>query len=436
MINIFIVVVEYLDGMGVHRMLIIPIVFFILITIISFVAPEVMLTALLWLIVVLPFVATPAMLVWLVNAWLRYLQSNFLFKQENSMLEVKIPKVIMKSPAAMERIFADLAINISDDTFIQRWWEGGVTPHYSFEIASFGGELHFYIWCEKHLAEYVKATVYAQYPDVEIVDVLDYTSGLNYDSDKMIATGREYILTEPDVFPIKTYKGHELDKNPSKAEQRVDPLSSIFETLSNIGPGEQMWLQVIIEADHHGHGSEKAQEEIDKIIATLKEEESLEGGRKVRSKAKTKLLPAQEEQVKALTNTIDQINLMTGIRLMYICKKESFHPKKFSADMRFLWKSFDSHTLNNIAGRSVRDHGLFAYPWQDIGEFRFKRISKMMVDAYKRRSFFDYPYHRQHFIMIPEELATIYHYPTEETKAPGLLRIQSKKSEAPSNLPM
>lgn len=450
MINAIIAAAEYLNSMRIHRMFSIPLAFFILITAMSITAPQVVLAALLWLLVALPFVGPPGMLIWLVNAWLRYVQSDFLFKMHETVLEVKIPKVIMKSPAAMERIFSDIVVTASDTTFIDRWWDGGLSPVYSFEIASFEGELHFYIWCEGHLKEYVKATVYAQYPDVEIFEVLDYTSGINYDPDKMIAMGREFRLTAPDAYPIKTYKGYELDKNPSKAEQRVDPLSSVFETLSNIGPGEQMWLQIVISQDQHGHAEHEAQHEIDKIFETL-QEETLASGAK--SKAKSKLQPAQDEQVKALTNTMDQNNIETGIRLMYLARKDSLHAEKFGADMKFIFKSFDSHLLNNIAGRSMRDHGLFDYPWQDIGGFltvqkikdytnsslngfRFKRISRTMIDAYKRRCFFDYPYHRRHFIMTPEELATIYHYPTEETKTPGLVRIQSKKSEAPSDLPI
>ncbi len=57
------------------------------------------------------------------------------------------------------------------------------------------------------------------------------------------------------------------------------------------------------------------------------------------------------------------------------------------------------------------------------------------LDAFKRRLFFIPPHKEKHMIMTSEALATMYHFPGATAAAPGLQRIQSKRAQAPQNLP-
>ena len=64
-----------------------------------------------------------------------------------------------------------------------------------------------------------------------------------------------------------------------------------------------------------------------------------------------------------------------------------------------------------------------------------------LLHAYKLRSFFELPYKNfgglKPFILTTEELATIFHFPSGiVSQTPTLTRVPSKKSEAPSNLPI
>jgi hypothetical protein len=59
-----------------------------------------------------------------------------------------------------------------------------------------------------------------------------------------------------------------------------------------------------------------------------------------------------------------------------------------------------------------------------------------MLDSYKRRSYFFYPYKFTPLILTNEELATLYHFPGEVASTPGLPRIPSKRAQAPTNLPV
>lgn len=445
MVRVTKAVFEYLHGMAFHRMLTMPSTFIALLIAIGVFSPQIIFGALLWLLVTLPLTAPIGLTIWLANSWVCYVRSNFISKQENTVLEVRIPRSIMKSPKAMEAVFNGMMTAVKETTFIDRWWHGSIRPTYSFEITSIEGELHFYVVTRQMFKEYVESYIYAQYPDVEIYEVEDYTSGMYYDPDKVRGFVVEYGLAKPDIYPIRSYVDYEVDKDPSKIEQRVDPLSAIFETLANLGPGEEYWLQIITRRSkdtrrkpgtlfgRENRWHAEAQEEIDKIYSTLVEETLAEG---IKSKSKMQLRPEQKEKVEALTKTFDKDGIDVGIRLIYIARKDSWNSNRISPPMVKLWREFKSGNLNSIVPTGTHGHAGMDYPWQDYKDMRFNLKNKMEIDAFKRRSYFYPPYVHRHFVMTPEELATIYHYPTEETKTPGLLRTQSKKSEAPSNLPV
>jgi hypothetical protein len=46
------------------------------------------------------------------------------------------------------------------------------------------------------------------------------------------------------------------------------------------------------------------------------------------------------------------------------------------------------------------------------------------------------PYQRTPFVLNTEELATIYHFPGRVAETPTFGRIEAKKGEPPSNLPI
>ena len=88
--------------------------------------------------------------------------------------------------------------------------------------------------------------------------------------------------------------------------------------------------------------------------------------------------------------------------------------------------------------RNTLEHfgGDIAYRWSvhspsEAGE---------MLEAYKRRSFFNTPFknfHNNPFILTTEEVATLFHFPSAMVAAtPTLARLPSKKAEAPANLPI
>ena len=69
------------------------------------------------------------------------------------------------------------------------------------------------------------------------------------------------------------------------------------------------------------------------------------------------------------------------------------------------------------------------------GKKRRYKEKQYMLDAYKRRMYFYKPYKKHAFVLNTEELATIYHFPGGVSGTPTFTRIDSRKAEAPANLP-
>src|SRR5207237_1366368 len=152
----------------------------------------------------------------------------------------KIPRDVFKSPIAMELMLLALHQTGGEGTFLAKFWEGRVRSWFSLEIASFGGDVHFYIWTRKNMRDIVESQLYAQYPDIEVTGVAGYIKNVAFEPNVNDAWGVQYVYTKPDAYPIKTYVDFGLDKDP-KEELKHDPLTSVLELLGSIKEGENIW---------------------------------------------------------------------------------------------------------------------------------------------------------------------------------------------------
>jgi hypothetical protein len=58
------------------------------------------------------------------ESWMRYVRYQFFTSTKVVLLEVRLPREIMKSPAAMELAFNSFYITGGEGTFFARYWEG------------------------------------------------------------------------------------------------------------------------------------------------------------------------------------------------------------------------------------------------------------------------------------------------------------------------
>jgi hypothetical protein len=393
--------------------------------------------------------------------WMWYVQSLFLSGRNPILLEMKVPREITKSPRAMEIAFSLFSISSGETTFIHRAWKGQVRPFFSFEIASFGGELHFYIWTWKNYKSEVESAIYGQYPEVELYEVEDYATKFEFDPEKhnvfctdwrleAYHSGLKADSMAMNAYQPKTYIDFELDKDP-KEEFRVDPLATVLEFMSNIEPQEQIWVQIIIrkcgkqgilfthDQDHDWmheveHEVEKVRTKaavisghtIENVLAELGENET--PARPPQPRATWK----QTEQMKSMERHLGKYPFETGARGCYITTGHMHGPTYTGT--RWLWKPLGNPNYMSQL-RPRRWHNPYDYPWQDVADFRWNLHARRFFDAFRRRSFFHTPWVTPTNVLTNETLATLWHPPSSTVQAPGLRRIPSTKATAPSNLP-
>lgn len=399
-------------------------------------------TAPLWLPVSL-WIATWAVWIW-------YIQGLYISGRDPVLLEVKIPREITKSPRAMEIALASFWFTSSETTFLHRAWRGQVRVWYSLEFASFGGEVHMYVWVPKSHRNIVESALYAQFPEIELHQVEDYASKFKYDrkKHKVFATDWAYKKgLAGDAYPIKSYIDFELDKDPDE-EFKVDPLAQVFEFLSSLKPGEQVWMQIIFRATgKHGSvlnpkkGDDEWKKRVQDAVQKVRSEASVNVGKEdwPDSEEKKYGFPRptwlQTEQIRTMERHLGKVPFDVAMRGAYFADttKASFSSANYTAN-RWAWKAVNNWGyLNEL--RPTRGHNPFDYPWQDFMDLRYMLVSARFFDAYRRRIAFNAPWHTPYQVMTNEALATLWHFPSSGVASPGLERISATKAEPPHNLP-
>jgi len=162
--------------------------------------------------------------------WMMYKRREYIKDQGAMLLEIKLPREMIKSPVAME-VFMGTLYQTGVGTLLDVYLKGRVRPWFSLELVSIDGAVHFYLWLWPKFKDLVEAQLYAQFPNIEIHVVEDYAMKVHYDPSKYkIGKFTQFALTKADAYPIKTYIDYGLDKDP-KEEYKTDPIVPLLEFL-------------------------------------------------------------------------------------------------------------------------------------------------------------------------------------------------------------
>jgi hypothetical protein len=278
--------------------------------------------------------------------------------------------------------------------------------------------------------------------------------------------GCEFTTLKSVMFPIKTYVDFGLDKDP-KEEYKVDPISPVIELFGSLKKGEQMWLQIVITPSKATYkvpgtlfGKEDWQKRAERELLQMLEPYTSARKRDDAPGAFGKEIRApryMEDIVEKASQKMQKLGFETGIRIMYVAKKEAFDMSS-RRNMRLIFRQYESPFLNgfNRVNNTAPDAygGIFT-----IGGNIVTKITDRMLAEYRERSFFHnamrhlllghkFPliwpispflivgYKHQHtFVLNTEEIATLWHFPGKILQVPTLERIESKEASPPSNLP-
>ena len=427
---------------GISRCLFLSILFWGMMGILQIEIPTLPVFAFGWLLGTAPVWAPIAGIIVAWRVWIWYSHGVYIFKRDACLLEIKFPRELVRSPRAMENALSKIWTDSGETTFLNRIWQGQVRPYFSLEIASFGGSVHFYIWCWRNWRPNVEAMMYAYYPEVEIYEAEDYAAKFKFDPETQECFPTDWRY-EPrnDAYPIKTYVDFELDKDP-KEEYRVDPLAEVIERMSILKPDEQMWVQIIITQcrDTEHSPGRPFWETGSRYVNTIKREVEVirrEAAGDVEKEPwrRSVRVPQyrQTELIRTMDRNMGKHPFNVGMRGVYISDAKNFNAAGYTG-IRWLWRPVGNPQYQNQL-RPRRWGNPFDWPWQDYGDFRWRLMQRRFFDTYRRRSHFYSPWIFPHNMMSTEVLATIWHPPSTAIVAPGLERIPAKKAEPPSNLP-
>ena len=397
--------------------------------------------------------------------WLHYIQQDFISGIDFVLLEIIPPREVLRSPKAMELFITNALYHFSVKGGKEEWWQGAVWFWFSLEIASIEGQVHFYIRTPTRIKDLIETQMYAQYPQAQVKVVEDYTlavDAITPESD-WNAWGCEFGLLKPEAYPIKTYVDFGLDKDPEE-EYKVDPISPLVEFFGSLGKGEQAWMQIVITPSkkmYHTHGTifekhdwiKEAQLQIFKLLkpfTSVKDE-----GERIEIRTPD----IYKRAVERMSAKTAKLGFDTGVRVMYVAKKEIYPPgsrTNNSRNIRLIFRQYtapDSNGLNRTnSAQGDFYSGLFTASKETV-----MMLAERMLHEYRERAFFHLPMrhhlfskhvwgwpfdslikayaHHPTFVLNVEELATLWHFPGQILKVPTLERIESKEAAPPTNLP-
>jgi len=378
------------------------------------------------------------------------------------LLAIDIPPMNVQTPKAVEQLFTHI-FSVMEPPSIGNTYRRGFKQHYfSFEIISIEGYIQFIIRTLDKYRDVVESAVYAQYPDAEITEVEDYVSSVpdNYPNDTHDMWAADYVLTQDQAYPIRTYE--EFEHTISKDTVFKDPMSAILESFSRIGPGEQVWFQMIIAPLEEWRWKEDAIKKIKELIGEKEEKKSnifgkffggfasvgkvitdeldwqltsVEGapggpdsGRDDGPKNEILYLtPGQKKILEAMENKIRKLAFKTKIRLVYVARKEVFKPSRTVNSFTGALNLFNIPSSNGLLPKYLTSVEYF------FKDYRQNYRKNLLMYAYKKRN---KNIGKKSYVLNIEELATIWHFPMSYVKVPLVQTAQAKVSEPPSGLPV
>lgn len=247
----------------------------------------------------------------------------------------------------------------------------------SLEIVLRGGFLYFFLVCERPIVDIVRGQLFSHYSSLEIVEVADYTGPLSLSSHVVLLK-----LERPDAYPIKTYK-----------ELETDFLTNLSGMATSVTGNDIIAVQIVTSP-------------VDSESLSFKLREMLRSSWRQTMRKNSSLRDLfQEKETEKLHKSL----FATTIRIAAAAGTKS---ELLTSSVSALFKTLDNPNLNTLK------------IWKRSSGFR-------AVDAFGARIPSPKP-----FLLGSDELATLYHLPTQESGIAQVAVAKSKTAEPPINLPV
>lgn len=405
-------------------------------------------------------VLIPIMIQMAIRGWIFWLQEKFKHHTPHAIYRIEVPQNNEQSMKAVEQIFVQLYGIYDVPDWHQKWWLGYVQEEFSLEIVSDGGYISYYVRTPTYYKELAQAAFYAHYPDAILTEAEDYTKEITAElinTEKVLVWGSELKLEGPDERPIKTYPMFEH----GLTGKAVDPFANILEFMSRLQPGEKLWYQIMIQPTSLPHLKEIAQHTIDTVVEPtgaghvgpdmvdrVKDgvtlvlgglDKAIFGGETVtvshegpeRLVERQRLTTPERELVEEVDKKASRWPFHTKMRFMYFAAPKIFDAKKVRRGMVGALKLY--RFINAFEEGELTRTDWKVLPWRFV--FPRRRLimrARRMFWAYRSRDM-ERGEH-EGFILSTEELASVFHFPQIEVRAPFVAKAQTRGVEPPTLL--
>lgn len=406
------------------------------------------------------WIFTPALL-WPIFrlTWVAYVQEKYMKNLKWNLLEVKVSSELEIRPKTMEEFFASVAssYDVVIDTLYDVYLAGMVDVWFSFEIVSFGGDVHFYVRTPSSSKDLIESQIYAEYPEAEIVEVEDYVNNIPFDApnEEYDIWGTDMTLAKDSGYPIRTYS--DFEDQPSG--EFVDPVANIVEGVSKLGPGEQIWIQILVRASDDGWrksardtvlvlaGRKKLAKPssglgfipyvVNEIIDICRHvvfdffnpdfvgpSASAEKSANDQPSMMLHLSTGERDIIDRIDRKIEKPAFETDIRYIYVAKRKVFNKTKANSAVFAYFAQFGTEFLNRL----IPDGKTKTSAYYFFAEAR-KAVKKRAIIRKYRERVLD----KKSYVLSTDELASLFHFPTKTVKAP---KIDARKGKPPASLPI
>jgi hypothetical protein len=294
--------------------------------------------------------------------------------------EVRLPSTNEVEIKASEQLFSGL-VGIAEKLKGLKKLIGANT-FVSFEMVAFRENIKFYVVCPKKIASLVDRQINGTYPLAEIDRVKEY----NLFKDDGHVSYAVMTLDKESKIPFRTYE-----------ELPVDTIATITDAFSKLGDGEAAAFQMVITP---------AGSEWRKKIKKSLEKEPVKEGEEPKKSAKSK---EEDESRSLIEKKLEKANFYTDVRIVVI----SDDKHSAQGHLSNILSSFDQYT-------------------KEDGN-RFKKMDK----KYTKKVVKDFLYRivRRHMVLNTTELATLFHFPNKNVRAPHIKWLLSKRAPAAEFVP-
>lgn len=326
------------------------------------------------------------------------------------LLALEVPRDNDKKELSAEQLFSSLHGILRNKQELQM--VGGVQECFSFELASIGNQIRFYVRVPKHLQSFIEGQIYAQYPAVQIHEApKDYACTASSHS---VTAVDELVLTDNDFLPIKTFQNFE-----------VDPLAGITAAISKLDKSnEEIWVQIMARPIDNDW-----QRDSSRYIERLKSGSSVSFSF---LGFLWQLVEALWQPPKGDLTTTKDLSERDQLRVKYAEEKSS-QKLGYRVKIRLAYLGDDREAariqLNAVASafKQFNSTSLNGFKLAATPSFDHQALNTCV-----RR---DFP-QGSGFILNTEELASVFHLPHMNVETPNVVWASSKTAEPPATLPV